>query len=73
MATGRRERRRGLHAAASASHVCTLGDACGTGVVTQLAAERTGSAGRVVGLEINVVMLGIARRMLETGFPPGCA
>ena len=37
--------------------------ACGTGVVTRLAAERTGSTGRVVGLDINAAMLAVARRL----------
>jgi ubiquinone/menaquinone biosynthesis C-methylase UbiE len=37
--------------------------ACGTGVVTRLAAERVGSAGRVVGLDINPDMLSVARRL----------
>jgi ubiquinone/menaquinone biosynthesis C-methylase UbiE len=36
--------------------------ACGTGVVTRLAAERTGS-GRVVGLDINAGMLAVARSL----------
>jgi ubiquinone/menaquinone biosynthesis C-methylase UbiE len=39
--------------------------ACGTGVVTRLAAERVGSTGRVVGLDINAAMLSVAR-----GLPP---
>ena len=39
--------------------------ACGTGVVTRLAAERVGTSGRVVGLDINVAMLSVAR-----GLPP---
>lgn len=37
--------------------------ACGTGVVTRLAAERAGSAGRVVGLDINPAMLAVARAL----------
>ena len=36
--------------------------ACGTGVVTRLAAERMGS-GRVVGLDINAGMLAVARSL----------
>ena len=36
--------------------------ACGTGVVSRLAAERTGS-GRVVGLDINADMLAVARSL----------
>jgi ubiquinone/menaquinone biosynthesis C-methylase UbiE len=39
--------------------------ACGTGVVTRLAAERVGTAGRVVELDINAAMLTVAR-----GLPP---
>jgi ubiquinone/menaquinone biosynthesis C-methylase UbiE len=41
--------------------------ACGTGVVTRLAAERIGSAGRVVGLDINAAMLSVARRLALVG------
>lgn len=37
--------------------------ACGTGVVTRLAAKRVGTAGRVVGLDINTAMLSVARRL----------
>src|SRR5918996_1361185 len=40
---------------------------CGTGVVTRLAAERVGTAGRVVGLDINAAMLSVA-----LGLPPVC-
>jgi ubiquinone/menaquinone biosynthesis C-methylase UbiE len=36
--------------------------ACGTGVVSRLAAERMGS-GRVVGLDINAWMLAVARSL----------
>ena len=35
--------------------------ACGTGVVTRLAAERVGSAGLVAGLDVNPGMLAVAR------------
>ncbi len=35
--------------------------ACGTGVVTRLAAERVGAAGRVTGLDVNPGMLTVAR------------
>jgi ubiquinone/menaquinone biosynthesis C-methylase UbiE len=35
--------------------------ACGTGVVTRLAAERVGTAGAVVGLDLNPGMLAVAR------------
>lgn len=41
--------------------------ACGTGVVTRLAAERVGSAGRVVGLDINAAMLSVARQLAPVG------
>ena len=41
--------------------------ACGTGVVTRLAAERVGSGGRVVGLDINAAMLSVARRLAPVG------
>jgi SAM-dependent methyltransferase len=37
--------------------------ACGTGVVTRLAAERVGDRGRVVGLDINAAMLAVARSL----------
>jgi ubiquinone/menaquinone biosynthesis C-methylase UbiE len=37
--------------------------ACGTGVVTRLAAARTGAGGRVVGLDINPSMLAVARSL----------
>jgi ubiquinone/menaquinone biosynthesis C-methylase UbiE len=35
--------------------------ACGTGIVTRLAASQVGPTGRVVGLDINEVMLAVAR------------
>src|SRR5512146_1853683 len=35
--------------------------ACGTGVVTRLAAERVGPSGRVAGLDVNAGMLAVAR------------
>jgi ubiquinone/menaquinone biosynthesis C-methylase UbiE len=37
--------------------------ACGTGVVTRLAAERVGGAGRVVGLDVNAAMLAVAESL----------
>jgi SAM-dependent methyltransferase len=37
--------------------------ACGTGVVTRIAAERVGSAGRVVGVDLNPGMLAVARSL----------
>src|SRR5262245_54532081 len=35
--------------------------ACGTGVVARYAAQRVGSTGQVVGLDLNAAMLGVAR------------
>jgi ubiquinone/menaquinone biosynthesis C-methylase UbiE len=43
--------------------------ACGTGVVTRRAAERTGEAGEVAGLDVNPGMLAVARSVT----PPGVA
>ncbi|NLD69702.1 MAG: class I SAM-dependent methyltransferase [Limnobacter sp.] len=43
--------------------------ACGTGVVTRLAAERVGAAGSVTGLDIHPGMLAVA----ESATPPGVA
>ncbi|MGH8923089.1 MAG: methyltransferase domain-containing protein [Acidimicrobiia bacterium] len=37
--------------------------ACGTGVVARAASERVGNEGRVVGLDLNEAMLGVARRL----------
>jgi ubiquinone/menaquinone biosynthesis C-methylase UbiE len=37
--------------------------ACGTGVVARVAAERVGRTGRVAGIDINAVMLGVARSL----------
>lgn len=44
--------------------------ACGTGVVTRLAAERVGATGRVAGADINASMLDVARA-LAAGARPG--
>jgi ubiquinone/menaquinone biosynthesis C-methylase UbiE len=41
--------------------------ACGTGVVTRLAAERVGAAGSVDGLDMNPAMLAVARSVPSTG------
>jgi SAM-dependent methyltransferase len=41
--------------------------ACGTGVVTRLAAERVGPDGAVAGLDINPAMLAVARSVLSSG------
>ena len=40
---------------------------CGTGVVARLAAERVGPTGRVVGLDINPGMLGVAKASTPAG------
>jgi ubiquinone/menaquinone biosynthesis C-methylase UbiE len=41
--------------------------ACGTGVVTRLAAKRVGSDGAVAGLDINPAMLAVARSVPSSG------
>jgi ubiquinone/menaquinone biosynthesis C-methylase UbiE len=41
--------------------------ACGTGVVTRLAAERTGSEGQVAGLDVSPAMLAVARSHTPAG------
>jgi ubiquinone/menaquinone biosynthesis C-methylase UbiE len=41
--------------------------ACGTGVVTRLAAERVGASGATAGLDINPGMLGVARSVTPAG------
>jgi ubiquinone/menaquinone biosynthesis C-methylase UbiE len=61
--------------------------ACGTGVVTRIAAERAGTTGRVVGLDLNPDMIAVARALpppsgakiewltrsaLELGLEDGC-
>jgi len=38
--------------------------ACGTGVVTRIAAERVGPTGRVVGVDLNLAMIAVARSLL---------
>jgi ubiquinone/menaquinone biosynthesis C-methylase UbiE len=43
--------------------------ACGTGVVTRLAAERVGAAGTVAGLDVNPGMLAVARAQTPPGTP----
>jgi len=44
--------------------------ACGTGVVTQLVANKTGSAGQVVGFDLNTGMLARARAHRSNGIRP---
>jgi len=41
--------------------------ACGTGVVTRLAAEQVGDQGSVAGLDVNPCMLAVARKSAPTG------
>jgi ubiquinone/menaquinone biosynthesis C-methylase UbiE len=43
--------------------------ACGTGVVTRLAAARVGATGRVAGLDVNPGMLAVARAEAPPGMP----
>lgn len=43
--------------------------ACGTGVVTRLAAERVGVAGTVAALDVNAAMLDVARRVSASAAP----
>jgi SAM-dependent methyltransferase len=42
---------------------CVVDVACGTGVVTRLAAAQVGNAGQVVGLDLNAGMLAVARAL----------
>jgi ubiquinone/menaquinone biosynthesis C-methylase UbiE len=46
-----------------------LDAACGTGVVTRLAAERVGAEGQVVGLDVNPGMLAVARSQTPAELP----
>src|SRR5712664_152339 len=43
--------------------------ACGTGLVTRLAAEQVGRTGKVVGLDISSGMLSVARSVPASGGP----
>lgn len=58
-------------AAALRSGERVLDVACGTGVVTRLAAERVGGSGKVVGADINPAMLGVARAVTPTDLKVG--
>ena len=58
--------RRLVEAAVIRSGDRVLDIACGTGVVTRLAANKTGPNGRVVGLDLNAGMLTRARASGET-------
>ena len=44
--------------------------ACGTGVVSRLAAERVGPSGSVAALDVNAAMLGVARTVPAPTAPP---
>jgi ubiquinone/menaquinone biosynthesis C-methylase UbiE len=52
-----------VDAAGVVSGQAVLDVACGTGVVAREAADRMGEQGRVVGLDLNEAMLGVARRV----------
>ena len=57
-----------VDAARLAEGECVLDVACGTGVVARAAAKRAGSAGRVVGVDLNPAMIGVARSLpIPTG------
>lgn len=43
--------------------------ACGTGIVTRLAAEKTGPSGSITGLDKNPGMLAVARSVVDTEVP----
>ena len=43
--------------------MAVLDVACGTGAVTRIAAERLAGSGRILGLDLNAGMLGVARRL----------
>jgi SAM-dependent methyltransferase len=44
--------------------------ACGTGVVTRIAAQRVGPRGRVTGVDLNAGMIGVARSLPAPGGAP---
>lgn len=54
-----------IQAAALAPGERVLDVACGTGVVTRLAAERVGATGTVAGLDVNPGMLQVARKVTD--------
>jgi ubiquinone/menaquinone biosynthesis C-methylase UbiE len=58
-----------LEAAGLQVGVRVLDIACGTGVVTRLAAERVGPKGAVAGLDVNHAMLAVAQSVPSTGTP----
>src|SRR5689334_18310755 len=45
---------------------CVLDVACGTGVVSRLAAQRVGPTGKVTGLDLNAGMLAVAASITAT-------
>lgn len=56
-----------MHAASIQPGERVLDVACGTGVVTRLAAKRTGSEGKVAGLDVSPPMLAVARSLAPAG------
>ena len=54
-----------VEAAAVQAGERVLDVACGTGVVTRLAAQRAGAVGQVVGLDMNAPMLAVAQAALQ--------
>lgn len=58
-----------VEAAAPEAGQRVLDVACGTGVVTRLAAERVGPEGAVTGLDVNPGMLAVARTVPAKGAP----
>ena len=56
-----------VHAAALRAGERGVDIACGTGVVTRLAAEQVGSGGAVTGVDVNAGMLAVARTVPADG------